>query len=90
MAKGYDNPFSKVIKAINGEKVKNLQHMVELLRDTKAKYTEISFDDRYSETIVFNHQDTLKATEDILSDNGIRQQGSDDLMTVWKQKPEKK
>jgi S1-C subfamily serine protease len=90
MAKGYDNPFSKVVKAINGEKVKNLRHMVELLRDTKAKYTEISFDDRYSETIVFNHQDALKATEDILSDNGIRQQGSDDLMAVWKQKPEKK
>ena len=90
IAKGYDNPFSKVVKAINGEKVKNLRHMVELLRDVKAKYIEISFDDRFSETIVFNHQEALKVTEDILSDNGIRQQGSDDLMAVWKKQPEKK
>ena len=33
----------------------------------------------HSETIVFNHQEALKATDEILSDNGIRQQASDDL-----------
>ena len=46
---------------------------------SKEKYTTISFDDRASETIVFDHQEALKATEDVLSDNGIRQQASDDL-----------
>ena len=84
MSKGYDNPFSKVVKEVNGVKVKNLRHFVELLRDTKAKYTTIAFDDRFSETMVFDHQQTLKATDEILSDNGIRQQASDDLMAVWK------
>ncbi len=86
IAKGYDNPFSKVIKEVNGVKVKNLRHFVELLRDSKAKYTSISFDDRFSEAIVFDHQEALKATDEILSDNGIRQQGSDDLMAIWKKK----
>jgi S1-C subfamily serine protease len=84
ISKGYDNPFSKVVKEVNGVKVRNLRHFVELLRDTKSRYTTIAFDDRYSETMVFDHQQTLKATEDVLSDNGIRQQSSDDLITVWK------
>ena len=86
IAKGYDNPFYKVVKEINGIQVKNLRHMVELLRDSKDKYTTISFDDRASETIVFNHKEALNATEEILSDNGIRQQASDDLAEIWKKK----
>ena len=84
LAKGYDNPFSKVVKEINGVKVKNLRHFVELLRDTKNEYTTIAFDDRFSETIVFDHKAALRATDEILSDNGIRQQASDDLLALWK------
>ena len=33
--------------------------------------------------IVFRREESLKATEDILSDEGIRRQFSDDLETVW-------
>lgn len=83
IAKGYDNPFTKVIKEVNGVKVKNLRHLVELLRDTKEKYTTIKFNDRASETIVFDHKAALSATDDVLSDNGIRQRASDDLSAVW-------
>jgi S1-C subfamily serine protease len=86
ISKGYDNPFSKVVKEIGGVKVKNLKHLVELLRDNKGKYTTISFDDKFSETIVFDHQEALRATDEILTDNGIRQQASDDLLAVWKKK----
>jgi S1-C subfamily serine protease len=83
IGKGYDNPNFKVVKEINGVRVKNIRHMVELLRDSKEKYTTISFDDRASETIVFNHQEALKATEEVLSDNSIRERASDDLLAVW-------
>ena len=86
MGKGYDNPFTKVVKEINGVPVRNLKHLVELLRDSKEKFTRIQFDDKMSETIVFNHQEALKATEDILSDNGVRQQASEDLLPVWSKK----
>jgi len=86
ISKGYDNPAFKVVKAINGTPVKNIRHMVELLRDSKEKYTTILFDDRASETIVFHHQEALKATEEVLSDNGIRQQASDDLSAIWSKK----
>jgi S1-C subfamily serine protease len=90
IGKGYDNPFPKVVKEINGVQVKNLRHMVELLRDSTAKFTTISFSDRASETIVFNHQEALAATDDVLSDNGIRQRASDDLAAVWEKKPGEK
>ncbi len=84
IAKGYDNPSYKVVKEINGVHVKNLKHMVELLRDSKEKFTTISFDDHASETIVFNHKEALAATEEVLSDNGIRERASDDMLSVWK------
>ena len=86
ISKGYDNPITKIVKDVNGVPIKNLRHLVELLRDSKAKFTTIRFDDKYSETIVFNHQEALKATDEILSDNGIRQQASEDLTTVWSKK----
>ena len=87
IGKGFSNPFAKVVKEFNGVRVKNVAHMVELLRDTKEKYTTISFDDKGSETIVFDHKEALAATEDVLSDNGIRQRASDDLSAVWSAKP---
>jgi PDZ domain len=86
VSKGYDNPQTKIIKDINGVPIKNLRHLVEVLRDSNQKFTIIHFDDKASETIVFNHQEALKATEEILSDNGIREQASDDLLSVWAKK----
>jgi S1-C subfamily serine protease len=86
IGKGYDNPYTKVVKEVNGVPVKNLRHLVEILRDSKQKFTTIRFDDKFSETIVFDHQEALRATDDVLSDNGIRQQSSDDLTSVWTKK----
>lgn len=86
ISKGYSNPFMKVIKEINGTRVRNIRHLVELLRDATDTYITISFDDRASETIVFNREEALRATEDILNDNGLRQQASDDLKAVWSEK----
>jgi S1-C subfamily serine protease len=86
IGKGYSNPFSKVVKELNGIEIKNLRHFVEVLRDSKEKYTTIRFADRYSETIVLDHQEALKATDEILSDNGIREQATDDLAAVWTKK----
>jgi S1-C subfamily serine protease len=86
IAKGYDSPFSKIVKEVNGVPVKNLRHLVEVLRDSKQKFTTILFADKSAETIVFDHQAALKATDEILSDNGIREQASDDLTAVWTKK----
>ena len=45
IGKGYGNPMAKVVKEINGIKIKNLKHLVETLRDSKEKYITITFDD---------------------------------------------
>ncbi len=44
IGKGYDNPFSKIVKEVNGVPIKNLRHFVEVLRDSKQKFTTIRFD----------------------------------------------
>ena len=86
-AKGYSPPVAKVVKSINGTRIKNLRHLVETLRDSKDRYIVIEFDDRASEAIVFDRKEVLQATEEILSDNSVRQQFSEDLAPIWSKKP---
>lgn len=86
IGKGYSNPFIRIVKEINGVHVKNLRHLVELLRDSTDTFTTISFYEKGGETIVFDRKEALAATEDVLNDNGIRQRASDDLAAVWNAK----
>ncbi len=86
IGKGYGNPFGKVVKEVNGVKIKNLKHLVETLRDAKDKYIVITFNDKSSETFVFDRQEILKATDEILSDNSVRQQASEDIAPIWSKK----
>ena len=86
LVSGYNNRFGSVIESVNGEKVRSLRHLVELLRDLKDEQVVLRFDQRYGETMILPRQATLAATESILSDNGIRTQGSEDMMKVWERK----
>ncbi len=83
---GYLDQASKVVKTVNDIPVRNLQHLVEILRDSKDEYIQIDFSDLYSETIVFRREELLAETDQILSDNDIRNQGSPDIMKVWNAK----
>ena len=65
--------------------IRNLKHLVEVLRDAKEEYVEITFHGRPSEGVVFKRKDVPGATEEILSGNGIRHQCSPDIAPVWKQ-----
>jgi S1-C subfamily serine protease len=80
---GYSNRFGSVIYSVNKVPVRSLRHLVTLLRDLKDELVVIHFDQRAGETMVLPRQGMLDATESILTDNGIRQQGSADLMQVW-------
>ncbi len=89
LAQGYSSPVSMVLKSVNGTAVKNLRHLVELLRDSKDEFLVFEFDNRGGEAPVFRRRELLAATDDILSDNGIRAQGSPDTLAVWNSKPVK-
>jgi S1-C subfamily serine protease len=83
LSTGYSEPTGAVVKSLNGTPVKSLAHLVGLLRDLKDDYVVIDFDNRASEAIVFPRAAMVAATEGILTDNGIREQGSPDMMKVW-------
>ncbi len=81
-AKGYTlAPFS-VVSRLNGKPVCNLAHLVELVRDCKDEFLTIDVAGDGS-PLVFRRQEILQATEDILADEGVRKQCSDDLERVW-------
>ena len=86
ITKGYDDPNRAVLSEVNGVQVKNLRHLVEILRDNRDE--QISFKFASSgvlthETMVFNRADLMDATGKILEENGIRYPYSTDLRAVW-------
>lgn len=87
LATGYSNPTANVVQAVNGTPVRSLKHLVALLRDMKEEFVTLEIDRRGGETMVFAHKDMLASVEGILNDNGVRSQGSPDMMEVWKGKP---
>src|SRR5256885_7631916 len=88
LAKGYGNPAWQVVKTVNGHPIKNLAHLVEVLRDLKDEFVTFEFNARTTgETIVFPRAEMVAATNDILTDNGIRSQGSPDVLQIWEAKP---
>jgi len=87
LTKGYDSPVAQVVKNINGIAIQNLAHVVKVLRDSKEEYLVIDFDNRASETLVFPRREMLASTEEILTDNGVRSQGSADMLAIWNAKP---
>jgi len=56
------------------------------LRDTKDELIVIHFDQRGGENMVLRRRDMQDATEGVLSDNGIRLQGTKDMMAIWDKK----
>jgi S1-C subfamily serine protease len=86
VGEGYEDPKHQVVRTVNGAAVKNLRHLVETLRDSTDPFVEFKFADKQAETIVFDRRQVAAATEDILSDNGIRQPCSPDLTELWRGK----
>jgi S1-C subfamily serine protease len=84
LSTGYGSPAWQIVKTINDHPIKNLGNMVELLRDLKEEFIVIEFNTRIGgETLVFPRAEMVSATEAILNDNGVRSQGSPELMKIW-------
>ena len=86
LGKGYSDPFCQVVKTVNGIPIKNLNHLVEVLRDAKSQFIVVEFNNRTGETMVFPRAEMSAATDEILTDNGVRSQGSPDTLAVWNAK----
>jgi S1-C subfamily serine protease len=86
LSRGYGDPVGDVVDSINGTHVKNLAHLVELLRDASGEFIVIEFEGRGGETLVFRRQEMLAGTDEILSTNGVRSQGSPEMLQIWSAK----
>jgi len=86
LSQGYDSPIGMAVESVNGTKVRNLRHLVELLRDCSDDFVAIDFIDRSGEAMVLPRAEVAAETERILNDNGIRYQGSPDALEVWEAK----
>ncbi len=86
LANGYSNPAGSVVYSVNGAQVKSLKHLVALLRDLKDPFVTIEFGSKGGEALVFSRPALIAATDDILTDNGVRAQGSPDMLAVWQAK----
>ncbi len=86
LAAGYSNQSAGVIYSVNGMQVHSLKHLVGLLRDLQDEFVVFEFDHRDGEALVFPRKEMVAATEEILTDNGVRAQGSPDMMEIWQPK----
>ena len=83
ISEGYSDPSLCVVKTVNGVPIKNLLHLVNVLRDSKEDFIDIEFADTYAESLVFPRSVMVRSTEAILGDNDVPSQGSVDTLAVW-------
>ena len=86
LATNYTSPSLRVVKSVNGVTIRNLQHLVQVLRDSKDTFLTFEFYGRDQGMLVFPRAEMVAATDGVLTDNGIRSQGSPDTMAVWQAK----
>ena len=86
IGQGYEIAYTPAIAEVDGVRIRNLKHMVEVIRDSTVEFIEFTFHSNQTDMIVFKRKEALAATEEILADNGIRQHCLDDLAPIWNQK----
>jgi len=82
ITKGYDNRPLGVIDKVNGTEIKSLMQLAKVLRDCDDEFLRFETADR-NESLVFRRKEIAQATEEILVDEGIRYQASEELRKVW-------
>jgi S1-C subfamily serine protease len=83
ITKGYAIAYRPTVKSVNGTAIKSLVHLIEVVKGSDEEHLVFEFFDKGQETIVFDREELLEATEEILEDNSIRRQGSDRFMEIW-------
>ncbi|MFM8282617.1 MAG: trypsin-like peptidase domain-containing protein [Planctomycetaceae bacterium] len=86
LSRGYETPVGKIVATVDGQPVKNLDHLVERLRDAEGEFVVFEFAGRGTSPLVFPRAEAIAATEEILTDNGVRSQGSPGPLAVWNAK----
>jgi S1-C subfamily serine protease len=86
LSEGYSSPTALTVATVNGIHIRSLAHLVSVLRDLKDDSVVIEFANRSGEAMVFPRTQMVAATDAILTDNGVRAQGSSDMLAIWQGK----
>jgi PDZ domain len=86
LSEGYSSPTALTVATVNGIHIKSLAHLVSVLRDLKDESVVFEFANRSGEAMVFPRTQMVAATDAILTDNGVRAQGSSDMLAIWQGK----
>jgi len=77
LTKGYDRIRNVIIQKVNGKKFKDLKEFVQIVENSKDKFTV--FEDEYNYKVVLKREDVLKKQKEILKRYNIKAYKSDDL-----------
>jgi S1-C subfamily serine protease len=83
ITKGYRDPFGQVLLDVNGIKIRNLRHLINVVRDCRDEYLTLRFAGELGETLVFRRQELEDVTEKLMAENGIPRRGSLDVLAIW-------
>ncbi|MBY0229259.1 MAG: trypsin-like peptidase domain-containing protein [Gemmataceae bacterium] len=91
IAKGYSDPLGRVVESVNGQRIRNLRHLVEVLRDGKDEFVRFRFAEEGAEVIVFRRAEMAEATAEVMEEAGIApsRRGSPEMLKVWRNKGKK-
>jgi S1-C subfamily serine protease len=81
--RGYSDPVGQVVEEINGVKIKNLRHLVEVLSDCKEDFVTFGFAGERAEVLVLSRKDMAEVTREVMEENGISRRGSPELVKLW-------
>jgi S1-C subfamily serine protease len=87
LMRGYGDPVGQVVKDVDGVPVRNLRHLVELLRDGKGEFLTLRFYGEMSETLVFPRKAAEEATLELMAENGVPRRGTPEVMAAWDARP---
>ncbi len=82
IAEGYDDQVLAVVSHVNDVKIQNLSGLVKAIRQAEGKFIVFKFAGAY-ETMIFDRQELIDSTEEILDSEGIRYQMAPDLRKIW-------
>lgn len=84
ITKGYSISPLSVVTHVNDRPVRNLRHLIELLKEAREKdFVVIRFEDNLEERIVLNPKEVERFGPEILRNNNIPSARSEDLKDFW-------
>jgi S1-C subfamily serine protease len=84
--RGYNDPIGRVVADVNGVKIRNLRHLVKVLRDCKDDFVTFNFVGEKAEVLVLARKDMEAVTQKVMDENSIPHRASTELAELWNHK----